>query len=290
MTHTQVLSLYGYACGIAAGDQGCADGPVVLQKSNFLAQLEQESIKAHWDAMLHPQSDTALTAVTDLSKRLANLTYQAVQTKKPFTVFGGDHSCAIGTWSGVAAALADKGPMGLIWIDAHMDSHTPESSESGNIHGMPAACLLGHGAPELTQILSAQPKLKPENLCLIGIRSYEPGEADLINRLGVRVYYMDEIHRRGILPIMQEAVSLVTKNTAGYGVTIDLDSMDPDQVPGVGTPEPDGMHAEELFTALSQCVRGDKRLLGTEIAEFNPHHDQNHKTIKIIEQLVLSLY
>lgn len=283
------ISFIGYASGIAAGDPGCGDGPVVLKDSDLLTDLAKANIKANWQEMIFPPKKAVLPAVAEMCDQLAHLTKELVQKKQLFTVFGGDHSSAIGTWSGVATACASQGPIGLIWIDAHMDCHTPETSESGNIHGMPVACLLGHGAPELTHILSKNPKLKPENLCLIGIRSYEPGEADLIKRLGTRVYDMEKVKQFGMEQIMQEAVAHVTRETCGYGVTVDLDGIDPQDAPGVGTPEANGISGKELCDALTKVVRGDKRLIGTEITEFNPHHDKNGRTIKMVEELIRSL-
>ncbi len=290
MQATQSIEFLGYASGIAAGDPGCGDGPVVLQKSNLVADLEKQGLQANWQAMLVPEKLPNLPAVAKISAQLAEHTLQLSNQKKTFTVFGGDHTSAIGTWSGVAKAYENQGPIGLIWIDAHLDSHTPETSESGNIHGMPAACLLGYGAKELTNLFSKKPKIKPEHLCFIGIRSYEPGEAALIKRLGIRVYDMQNIKENGIEKILQEAVAHVTKETCGYGITIDLDGIDPADAPGVGTPEPNGIRGQELCDAIAKTIKNDKKLLASEITEFNPHHDTEHKTVKLVEQLLVSLY
>jgi arginase len=283
------LSLLGYASGIAAGDSGCGDGPPLLQKSALCNELANAGIAASWLDMLYPIANAdKLLAVAEICTRLAQHTRHIAEQKKLFAVFGGDHSSAIGTWSGVYAAHKQQGAIGLLWIDAHMDSHTPGTSPSGNIHGMPVAHLLGHGAPELAGILDKAPKLQPEHVCLIGIRSFEAGEAELIKRLGVRTYYMDEVNRRGIKTVMQEALQIVQQGTVGYGVSIDLDGLDPNDAPAVGTPEPHGIIAKELYPALAMLA-GDAKLLGIEIAEFNPHHDRNKQTEKVIQQLLLIL-
>jgi arginase len=284
------ISLIGCASGIAAGDAGTGDGPTILATSNLQSELSNNGVNAEWQNILHPLTlPTVLATVADLCTRLAEQTRKAVQQQQLFTVFGGDHSCAIGTWSGVAAALADRGSLGLIWIDAHMDAHTPETSESGNIHGMPVACLLGHGAPELTKILTAQSKIKPEHICLIGIRSYEHGEAELIKRLGVRVFMMEEVAQRGIQAVMQEALGIVRQAGAGYGISIDLDGLDPTDAPAVGTPAAGGICAADLCKSL-ELLQHDEKLLGAEITEFNPHHDKDKKTEKLICDLLLAIF
>jgi arginase len=284
------IALLGYASGIAAGDSGTGDGPAALMTSDLQNKLAAAGVKTQWQELLYPLiADSVLATVADLCTCLAEQTRKIVEQQQLFTVFGGDHSCAIGTWSGVAAAVADKGSVGLIWIDAHMDAHTPQTSESGNIHGMPIAALLGYGAPELIQVLTPQAKIKPEHHCLIGIRSCDRGETELIKRLGVRVFYMEEVAQRGIENVMQEALSIARKAGAGYGVSIDIDGLDPRDAPGVGSPEAEGIRAIDLYCAL-QLLQRDPRLLGAEITEFNPHHDDNKKTEKVIHDLMLAIF
>lgn len=290
MNSNKPLALIGYASGIAAGDPGCGDGPPVLGKSSLSAELNQVGMMNVWEDMLYPAPEKAvLPAVLDLCSRLAAHTQRLVLQQQLFTVFGGDHSCAIGTWSGVFAAIQAKGPLGLIWIDAHMDAHTPASSETGNIHGMPLACLLGYGAADLVTVSSPQPKLRPEHVCIIGVRSYEAAEAKLIEKLGVRVYSMPEITSRGITAVLQEAQAIVSKGTAGYGLSIDLDGIDPSDAPAVGTPVPEGIDGQQLCQALA-IMGEDAKLLGAEITEFNPHHDREQRTQQLISQLLISIF
>lgn len=279
------IDLIGYACGLAAENPGCADGPVTLQD-------EYKSIE-----LLTPDLTlkNKFQVISEISLRLAKRIEKSVTHKKSFIVFAGDHSCAIGTWSGVANALTkdekNKKAFGLIWIDAHLDSHTPETSPSGNIHGMPVASLLGYGDKSLISILNSAPKIKPENLCFIGIRSFEIGEEALIKKLNIKVYYMQEVENRGLDAILKEAKEIVTKkNTQPYGLSIDLDGIDPEDTPGVGTPEANGIKADDLCTALKKYCHNDEELLGTEITEFNPHEDINHKTQDVIRRLVDAIY
>ncbi|MGB6976885.1 MAG: arginase [Gammaproteobacteria bacterium] len=283
------LPVIGSVSGIGAADPGCSLGPVVVQNSPLLNQL---SLNLRWDDFLYvhasQQGLAAIPAIAELCKRLATQTYQYTQQQQPFMVIGGDHSCAIGTWSGVATALQSQGPVGLIWIDAHMDSHTPQTTPSNNVHGMPLACLLGYGDPALTKILSPQPKLRPEHVCLIGVRSFESGEAELLKKLNVRIYFMDEIRERGLQEVFQEALNIVQHGTVGYGLSIDLDVIDPIEAPGVGSPAPAGITSIDLYHALDLILQNN-RLIGMEIAEFNPNRDENNKTEKIIVEIFRKL-
>jgi arginase len=287
------LHLLGYASAAAGVDEGCARGPVVLQQSSCMNELRDHSIAYQWGDFFyvdHKDNDLRVDEkVRQVNLRLAQAVSNVVKQKAFFSVIGGDHSSAIGTWSGVYHALHQAGEVGLIWIDAHMDSHTPETSESGRIHGMPLAVLLGYGYPTLTSILHDTPKIKPENLCLIGVRSYESGEVALLKRLNVRIYFMQEVADRGIDAVLRDAVSHVTKNTIAYGVSIDLDGIDPVDAPGVDVPEPNGIRAADLSRALENHVVSDLRFIGAEIVEFNPARDKQQLTEKLIIKLLHTL-
>jgi arginase len=288
------IHLIGSASGVAAADAGCWEGPLVLEKSDYLkTEMANNGFNYQWDAMLQPNreagAESPLAVVTKHCEALADAVGDLVRDKAFFTVFGGDHSCAIGTWSGVHREISKQGDFGLIWIDAHMDSHTPETSETGNIHGMPLACLLGYGNPALTELNGGSaPKIKAEHVCVIGARSFEEGEEELLKDLNIRIYFMDEVERRGLKEIMTEAIDIVNTGTVGYGVTIDIDSIDPAEAPGTGVSEPGGLSAKELCNALTQ-VTNDKRLIGTEIVEFDPRRDKNALTEKLSVQLLISM-
>ena len=291
MSVSKALHLLGYASGLAAADPGSSDGPEVMQKSPYLAELVDKGVKLKWDLMIKPdlESDNSkLAMIATQCQQLAARTEKLTSGQEFFSVLGGDHSCAIGTWSGVAHAIKDKGDLGLIWIDAHMDSHTPHTSLSGNIHGMPIASLLGYGTPSLVNILNNQPKIKPEHLCLIGVRSFERGEAALLKQLNVKIFFMEEVKQRGLNVIMQEALDIVSKGTAGFGLSIDIDSMDPNDAPGTGCPEPNGISAKELCQSL-RILTNAPNLLGTEIVEFDPHRDIDHKTEKLVSHLIAAI-
>jgi arginase len=278
---TNELFLVGCASGLAGADIHSGDGPLIIQQSSFLQELIKKNPHITWDIMLssNDQSTHLEYALKDLYETLAKRIADLVADKKRVCVVGGDHACAIGTWSGVHHAL--EGDLGLIWIDAHMDSHTPETSESGHIHGMPVACLMGYGYPSLTHILSAAPKIKPENLCLIGVRSFESGEAELLKKLNVRIYFMDEVKARGFKTVLQEAQQLVRQNTRAYGLSLDLDAFDPHDAPGVDVPEADGIDPQDFLAALPELT-SDPKLILTEIVEFDPARDVNRMTEKLL--------
>ncbi len=283
---TRTIMIIGAASGAGAPDPACAKGPAALRRYHVFHDTPLQHVK--WDAILRvprAQQDTPLHAVASISSRLASEVEAVLKAGNFPLVVGGDHSCAIGTWSGVHHALASKGPIGLIWIDAHMDSHTFATTPSGQIHGMPLACLLGHGDTALTGIDGPEAKLRPEHVCLIGVRSFEADEAALLHRLGVRVFDMDEIRRRGLAEVFDEALAIVRHGTAGFGVSVDLDALDPEEEPGVGTPVPGGLHRDELAAALSR-LRGDPAFVAMEIVEYNPRRDRKHATADAAGALV----
>lgn len=281
-------SLIGYASGVAGADSRVSGGPLKMQHSRYLAPALSEGVHFNWEAMIKaPQNVTEVEKeVSQLLQRLAADVSTSLKAGQLVSVIGGDHSSAIGTWSGVYDAYHEQGDLGLIWIDAHMDSHTPETSETGNIHGMPLACLLGHGSTTFTQLLHAKPKLLPKNTCLVGIRSFEKGEEALLKRLQVRVFHMDEIKARGLQAVMEEAVAIVTARTIGYGISLDIDSIDPTDAPGVDVPEPNGIRYQDLYASLKK-IAIDPRLVATEIVEFDPDKDVEEKTEKIVAEIML---
>jgi arginase len=166
-----------------------------------------------------------------------------------------------------------------------MDSHTPETTETGRIHGMPLATLLGYGPPSLTYILSNKPKINPANLCLIGIRSFEAGEAKLLEKLKVKIFSTTEVKEKGCLTILKEAVSTISAKTKGFVISLDLDIIDPTEILAVDVPEPNGISSTDLKYALQEIVKNPK-LLAAEIVEFNPSKDQAHRTEKLIVDLL----
>lgn len=284
-----MLTIIGAGLGVGGFNHQSNDAPE-FQYSDALKQI---GIDYRWLETIDERSFCNPSDALSVEKRLdivhkvnvsiAQLILQHVKTHQRFCVIGGDHSCAIGTWSGAAAAL--DGDLGLLWIDAHMDAHTFETTSTQNMHGMPVAALLGHGHKKLTHILSSQPKLKPENICLIGIRSYEAGEAKLLRDLGVTIFSNKEVAEKGLENVLQFSIEKVKKNTVGFGFSIDLDGFDPEYAPGTGTPVNEGLDATDFCRIVSKW-KNDPKLIGFEIAEFNPHLDIDKITEKTIANII----
>jgi arginase len=286
----RTVELIGAAIGEGAPDRRTRGGPGSLRQWGLGRRLSARGRQVRWgpqvasDLTLLPQGP--MTVVAEFSLRLADCVRVSLAAGHLPVVIGGDHSCAVGTWSAAAAALRDAGPagsgprdgrLGLVWIDAHLDAHTPETSESKMPHGMPIASLLGHGPAGLTGVADAAPKLRPEDLVLIGPRSWEPGEAALLERLGVRVMTGGEVARRGFADCMREAIARVTAATAGWGVSFDLDALDPRDAPGTGSPVAHGLRLAEVSAAL-HGVAQDARLIACELVEYTPELDLHRVT------------
>ena len=282
--------IIGVASCYGAQDLRCADGPKILKHLHLKETLEKQGLDTHWDKNIYPAampvdqaSNTAI--VLDICKQLARQVQNFVSTKERFVVIGGDHSCAIGTWSGVYCGLDEQDDFGLIWIDAHMDSHTTDTSPSGAIHGMPLAALMGQGDEAFCNLEKDGQKLKPHNLCLIGIRSFEEGEANLLNELGVKVFYIEDVQQLGLKKVLTLAKEHVCEHSQAYGISIDLDAIDPMQAPGVGSPEQNGLNGQELTECLANMDLSEG-FLGIEIAELNSDKDDDDKTARLAINII----
>lgn len=203
-------------------------------------------------------------------------------------IIGGDHSIAIGSISGTASFIRDRNEtFGLLWFDAHADMNTPETSPSGNIHGMPLSTLLGYGAPELTHVAGFAPKLDPRFCTHIGARDVDQGERKLIRELGMRFITMREIDERGMSACMDEAIAIASKASAGYCVTFDVDVMDPGDAPGSGTLVRGGLSYRESHLAMEMIAEAGG-MLSLEVVEINTALDVNNRTAELGVELILS--
>lgn len=282
------LRLIGAASGAGAQDRHCEHGPIAFRRSQAWHELEHHPA-IDWGEILFAPDRPGMTPVeriADLCRRLSNEVADACAAHEFPLVLGGDHSVAIGTWSGVAKSVGR--PLGLLWIDAHMDSHTPETTHSGAIHGMPLACLLGRGDKRLLRFGLPGAQLLPAHTAVLGARSYEPEEADFLARLGVRVIDAEEIGQRGFPAAFATALEIVSGAPNGFGVTLDLDALDPRIAPGVGSPEPDGLAARDTVRAL-QCVANLPGLRAMEIVEYNPDRDREGRTAHLIAALITAI-
>jgi arginase len=276
------VQLIGAAWGLGGADPGCAEAPAVLAPL-AARRLEACGVGTVIGPLIAPAAGERrkTLAVSKLCGQLASAVADARREARLPCVLGGDHSCAGGTWSGVARTL--DGALGLVWIDAHMDSHTPSTSHTGRLHGMPLAWLLGQADDPLYGLASGV--LKPEHVCLVGVRSYEPEEDERLRRLGVRVVFMDEVHARGIDAVLGEAIGIARAGTTGFGVSIDLDVVSPDEAPNVGTPVSGGVSSAELARSLEQ-VAGEPSLAALELVEYSPRLDRDGATARVALSLL----
>ena len=229
-----------------------------------------------------------LNEIAESCRGLAEITARTLTDGYFPLVLGGDHSIAVGSCSGVSNFFrAQSKRVGYLWLDAHGDMNTPESSPSGNIHGMPLAAIIGYGAPELVEMLGYKPKVEPRNVCLVGARDLDPKERRLIKESGVHVFTMRDIDERGMRDVMSEALRFVTDDTDGVAVSLDLDFVDPDDAPGVGTPVRGGVTYREAHLAM-EMIADSEAMVSLEIVEINPVIDTHNQTALLGVEMVLS--
>lgn len=298
-----IYGLIGAGTAWGAAAPGPDIAPDILMAGGLAEYLQKHHINARWHGLLapfpprpdhDPGLDEAYGMVKYFSRNICHEIMEMMEVSPHITpvVIGGDHSVAMGTWSGVTNALNAQGQFGLLWIDAHMDSHTPITSLQGkwggHFHGMPLAHLLGHGDRALCEIGSKRSKIKPQHVALVGIRSYEPGEAALLEELGVKVFTMDMIHQRGLNAVLQDAVKIVSKAAKGWGVSFDLDVLDPADMRAVGTTEENGIRLKDFTTAWSNLTL-PSRPRAFELVEYIPTKDDDGHGIKAIEAVLTTL-
>jgi arginase len=231
-----------------------------------------------------------LKEITATCTKSAELVLKSLESGAVPLVLGGDHSVAAGTVAGVAEFYRRQNQkIGLIWIDAHSDMNTPETSPSGNVHGMPLAAIMGLGPAELGNIFNFSPKIHSENCVLVGIRDVDAHEKENIREAGVEVFTMRDIDERGMRTVMEEALRMAGRGTAGYHVSLDMDWIDPEDAPGVGTPVWGGATYREAHLAM-EIIADHGRLLSLEIVEVNPVIDEHNQTADLAVELALSAF
>ena len=227
-----------------------------------------------------------LKAITKASAKLAETVDKIVASGAFPLVLGGDHSIAIGTLAGLVKHYQN---LGVIWYDAHADLNTKETSPSGNIHGMPLAISLGIGHEGLTGIYGKETKIKAENIVIIGARSLDDGEKELIRDKGIKVYTMHEIDRLGMTRVMEETIDYLRGRTDGVHLSLDLDALDPNDAPGVGTPVAGGITYRESHLAM-EMLEESKLITSAEFVEVNPILDEKNRTAEAAVALMGSLF
>ncbi len=227
-----------------------------------------------------------LHIITQINEKLMDIVSDTMAQDICPLIIGGDHSIAIGTLAGTAKQYDQ---MGVIWFDAHGDLNTDKTSPSGNIHGMPLAASLGFGHPELTEMGGYKPKIKPENIVIIGARDLDEGEKELIREQNIRVYTMHEIDRMGMPDVMKEAIQYLEGRVDGVHLSFDLDVIDPSEAPGVGTPVLGGISFRESHLAMEMLAESNL-ISSVEVVEVNPILDEKNKTAELAVALMGSLF
>jgi len=244
---------------------------------------EQRDVQAHQWTESGSGGLRHLPAVVSICRSIYEVASSCSDTPELPIFLGGDHSIAIGTVSGAACA----GPLGLIWIDAHGDFNTPETSPSGNIHGMPVAALIGRGHPELVDLGYAGPKLRPQEIAMIGIRDLDGPEREALAGAGIHVYTMRDIDELGMATVARRALSHLN-HLPRIHVSLDMDSIDPDVAPGVGTPVPGGLTYREAHL-LMEILAESGKTASIDVVEINPILDDGNRTAELAVDLVASL-
>jgi len=283
---------------LGAGRRGVDMGPSALRLAGLnekLGSLGYEVEDLGNIAVEQPEklpvgatSARYLLQITHACERLAQMVEQAAEESRVPLVLGGDHSIAIGTVTGMSKHFRKRGEkLGLIWIDAHADMNTPESSPSGNVHGMPMACVLGMGPVELTHLGGYAPKVDPANVAIVGLRSVDEVERQNVRGTGVHAFTMRDLDERGLRSVMLEAIEHATRETAGFHLSFDLDAVDPQEAPGVGTPVRGGMTYREAHLAM-ETVCDSEKMVSMEMVEVNPVIDEVNRTALLAVELVMS--
>ena len=293
------IAIIGAPLDLGQGRRGVDMGPSAVRVAGLGAKLtalgynvadlgnidvaQAESLPDHG-----PTNAKYVTQIAESCEKLARIVADSLIGHHTPVVLGGDHSIAAGTVAGVADYLRHSNQKtGLLWIDAHADINTPDTSPSGNVHGMPLACCIGQGPAELVNLLGFAPKVDAANVALVGIRDVDELERGQLHKAGVRAFTMRDIDERGMRDVMRDALAIVSNGTAGFHLSLDLDFVDPQFAPGVGTPVRGGATYREAHLAMEMaCDSG--RMLSMEVVEVNPVIDQVNRTAELAVELILS--
>ncbi len=306
MSSEKKIGILGVPLGFGAETKGSELGVTALRLANIRGSLlvnhiselgydvkdygDVEIVKPDYIAPKN-ENPKYLTEILASSKNMAQSVKQILQDGRVPVILGGDHSIAIGTFSGISSHFRAKDEeIGLIWFDAHADINTPETSGSGNIHGMPLAAILGDGNAELVNLEGFAPKLNPNFFAHIGARDLDAGEQKRIHELGLRnnFFTMSDIDRRGMLACVEEAIKIASGASGGFAITFDVDVIDPRFAPGSGTLVRGGITYREAHLALEVIAEHNGNVRSFEIVEVNPMLDKSNITVELAGELILS--
>jgi arginase len=294
----QKIRIIGVPMDLGQNRRGVDMGPSALRVADLQGRLrglghtveDAGNIAVRQAEEQHHGAEHAkyLNEIAETCRNLAGITEQTLKEGFLPIVLGGDHSIAVGSFSGVSNFFRKQGKkVGYLWLDAHGDMNTPETSPSGNVHGMPLAAIIGYGAPELVELLGYKPKAEPRNVALVGVRDLDATERRLVKESGVHVFTMRDIDERGLREVMTEALRAAMDDTAGVAVSLDMDFVDPIDAPGVGTPVRGGITYRESHLAM-EMIADSRALVSLEVVEINPVIDVHNMTALLGVEMMLS--
>lgn len=294
------IRLIGVPLDMGAGRRGVDMGPSAIRVTGLQRRLQQLGHQVtDWGDIKTRVFETVEAKdpqlrfhepVLDVNRQLAALVQETLRGGQFPLVLGGDHSVAIGSIAGSASFLRSSGKrMGLLWIDAHGDMNSPQSTPTGNIHGMPLAVALGIGWPAFVNLQIDGPKVRGEDVVLVGVRDLDPGERETLREQGIRVFTMREIDEQGMFRVMQQAVEWIGSRTDAVHVQFDMDVIDPQVAPGTGTPVPGGLSYREAHLVMELLSAELKHIIALDVVETNPALDVRNSTAELATELILSM-
>jgi arginase len=292
------IRIIGVPMDLGASRRGVDMGPSALRVAGLQSRLKQLgrqvedigniAVRQAEEQHYGVKNAKYLEEISETCKGLAEIVGRTLSEDQMPVVLGGDHSIAVGTTAGVAAHFQKQSKRtGMIWLDAHGDMNTPDTSPSGNVHGMPLASLMGYGPPELTMLAGSKPMVEPRNVSLVGVRDLDARERRLVKESGVHIFTMRDIDERGMREVMAEALRFATDDTAGVAVSLDMDVVDPTDAPGVGTPVRGGVTYREAHLAM-EMLADSRAMVSLELVEINPVIDLHNTTAILGVELILS--
>ncbi|MGH9689554.1 MAG: arginase [Candidatus Acidiferrales bacterium] len=292
------IRIIGVPMDLGASRRGVDMGPSALRVAGLQSRLKQlgrhvediGNIRVRQPEEQHYGEKSAkyLEEISETCKGLAEIVRKTLDEDLLPVILGGDHSIAVGTVAGAASHFSKQSKrIGVIWLDAHGDMNTPESSPSGNVHGMPLASIMGYGPRELTELAGIKPMVEPRNVVLVGTRELDARERRLVKESGVHIFTMRDIDERGMREVMAEALRFAGDDTAGIAVSLDMDFVDPSDAPGVGTPVRGGSTYREAHLAL-EMIADSRSMVSFELVEINPVIDLHNTTAILGAELLLS--
>ena len=297
MPHSHI-AIIGAPLDLGQGRRGVDMGPSALRVANLNARLQSLGYDVEDLGNIHVEQAEAAPAGDRHAKflpqiaaacgELATQVHSAMERGCVPLVLGGDHSVAIGTVTGVSRYFRERGQrVGLIWLDAHADMNTPDTSPSGNIHGMPLACLLGMGPEPLANLAGYQPKVAAANTVIVGLREVDLTERPHVRESGVHAFTMRDIDERGLRAVMEEAIRIASDGTVGFHCSLDMDFVEPKDAPGVGTAVRGGATYREAHLAM-EMICDSRSMTSIEVVEVNPVLDEANRTADLAVELIMS--